>query len=79
MTRKKDESIPATDFEAAIAAFIDSRGVTHCPTACATATQAWVPAADRAALQSYQAAKEGLRRKRLAGRRPLLHGSVIRR
>jgi len=43
--------------EAAVAAFIRSKGVTRCPTACALPTQGSVAAADRAALQAYAAAR----------------------
>ena len=39
------------EYEAAVAAFIRSKGITRCPTACALPTQAAPAAADRAALQ----------------------------
>ncbi len=52
--------------EAAIAAFIRTRGVTRCPTACATATQGSVPAKDRAALERYVRDREQTRRSRVA-------------
>jgi hypothetical protein len=39
------------DCEAEIAAFIRTKGVTRCPTACAAPTQASVNASDRAALR----------------------------
>jgi hypothetical protein len=40
-----------SEYEAAIAAFIKTRGVTRCPTACAVRTQGTVSTADREALQ----------------------------
>jgi citrate lyase gamma subunit len=62
--------------EAAIAAFIRTRGVTRCPTACVTTTQASVPAADRAALERYVRAREQSRRARAAASERLLFGPV---
>jgi citrate lyase gamma subunit len=60
--------------EAAIAAFIRTRGVTRCPTACVTTTQATVTAADRAALERYVRAREQLRRARAAASERQLFG-----
>ena len=45
------------EHQAAMAAFIRGKGITRCPTACALPTQGTVDAADRAALQSYAAAR----------------------
>ena len=56
------------EYEAAVAAFVRSRGITHCPTACAFPTQGTVTPADRAALEDYAAGRERLRRRRIAGR-----------
>jgi len=56
------------EYEAAVAAFVRSRGITRCPTACAFPTQGIVTAADRAALEDYAAARERLRRRRIAVR-----------
>jgi len=67
-------SDPGAD-EAAIAAFIRTKGVTRCPTACATTTQASVPAADRAALERYVRAREQARRVRAAATARLLWGA----
>ena len=50
-----------TDYEAAIAAFLSTRGVTRCPTVCAVQTQATVAEADRAAYRDYVAAQEAAR------------------
>jgi hypothetical protein len=54
------------EYEAAVAAFIRSRGVTRCPTACLVRTQASVPAADRAALERYETGRDQSRRENLA-------------
>jgi hypothetical protein len=40
-----------SDYEAAVAAFIETKGVTRCPTACAVRTQGSVSMADQKALQ----------------------------
>ena len=50
------------EFEAEVAAFILSHGVTRCPTACVVRTQATIDQADREALQQRAAAEE-IRRK----------------
>ncbi|HWD57961.1 MAG TPA: hypothetical protein VG308_06765 [Stellaceae bacterium] len=47
--------------DALVAEFMRKKGITRCPTACAVPTHAAVPEADRAALQSYNAAKEAAR------------------
>jgi hypothetical protein len=69
MTEKK----PARIFfdrggDAAVAEFIRTRGVTRCPTACLLPTQGSVAAADRTALEEYAAARERVRRARVAAR-----------
>lgn len=51
------------EYEAAVEAFILSKGVTRCPTACAVRTQGTISAADREALQR-RAAEAELRRRR---------------
>ena len=51
-----------SEFEAEVAAFIRSHGVTRCPTACVVRTQATIDQADREALQR-RAAEEEIRRK----------------
>jgi hypothetical protein len=51
-----------------VAAFIRSRGITRCPTACAFPTQGTIAAADRAALGAYAAAREKARRNTLQTR-----------
>jgi hypothetical protein len=54
------------EYEAAIAAFLRTKGVTRCPTACALPTQGTIAATDRAALEKY--AIERARRQRQASR-----------
>jgi hypothetical protein len=54
------------EFDAAVAAFIRSNGVTRCPTACALPTQGMIAAADRAALQRYAAMRNQSRRQKIA-------------
>ncbi len=50
-----------TDYEAEIAAFIRTRGITRCPTACAAPTYASGSATDRAALRQRAERLEALR------------------
>jgi len=50
----------------AIAEFIRSKGITRCPTACVSPTQALVGAADRAALEQHAATRERLFRTQAA-------------
>jgi hypothetical protein len=72
MIRKQEKPMltpPAmspTEYEAAVTAFIRNRGITRCPTACVVRTQASVSAADRAALEQYEAERERSRRTNLA-------------
>ena len=49
------------DYEAAIAQFLRTRGVTRCPTVCVVPTRATIAEADRAAYRDYIAAKEAAR------------------
>jgi hypothetical protein len=60
------------EYEAAVDAFIRNKGVTRCPTACLVRTQASVPAADRAALERYEAGREQSRRESVAAAERLL-------
>ena len=50
------------EYEAAVEAFIRSKGVTRCPTACALPTQGSIAASDRAALGDYAIARARSRR-----------------
>jgi hypothetical protein len=77
MTRKRENPIltvplSSGEYEAAVAAFIRNRGVTRCPTACLVRTQASVPAADRTALEQYEAEREQSRRTHIAATARLL-------
>ena len=58
------------EYEAAIAAFIESKGITRCPTACVVRTQASISKSDREALQR-RAVELEIRRIRRHGRDPL--------
>ena len=49
------------DYEAAVAAFLSTRGVTRCPTVCVVPTQATISEADRAAYRDYVATREAAR------------------
>jgi hypothetical protein len=49
------------DYEAAIAAFIRTKGVTRCPTACVSPTQSQISASDREALRRHAAIREEAR------------------
>jgi hypothetical protein len=66
------------EYEATVIAFIRTKGITRCPTACALPTQGTVTSADRAALENYAAACEWLREQRIAGRRRLFSTSASR-
>jgi hypothetical protein len=49
------------EYDAAIAEFMRTKGITRCPTACAVPTHADVKETDQAALRDYNAAKEAAR------------------
>jgi hypothetical protein len=49
------------DYEAAVAAFLSTKGVTRCPTVCVVPTQAIIAEADRAAYRDYVASREAAR------------------
>ena len=57
------------EYQAAVAAFIRTKGVTRCPTACALPTQGIIAADDRAALEDYAITRTRWRRQRQAARR----------
>jgi len=54
------------DRDAEIAAFIQAKGVTRCPTACVVPTQGSPDLADQAALQQYANARDQLLRAKIA-------------
>jgi hypothetical protein len=62
-----------TDYEAAVAAFLRSKGVTRCPTVCAVPTQGSVAESDRAAYRDYVAAKEAARLEKLKSLQQVVH------
>ena len=49
------------EYDAAVAEFMRTKGITRCPTACAVPTHADVAETDRAALRDYSAAREAAR------------------
>ena len=53
------------DYEAAVAAFLRTKGVTRCPTVCVIPTQATVAEADRTAYRDHVAAQEAARAEKL--------------
>ena len=57
-----------TEREMVVAEFISSKGITRCPTACVSPTQASVGAADRAALEEHAIERDRVRRARIAVR-----------
>ena len=59
-----------SEYDAAIAAFIRSKGITRCPTACVVRTQGTVSKSDQEALQKRVVEVE-IRRIRRRGRDPL--------
>jgi hypothetical protein len=61
-----------TDYEAAIAHYLSTKGVTRCPTVCVVPTQATVADADRAAYRDYIAAKEAARLEKVKSLRHLV-------
>jgi hypothetical protein len=56
------------EYEAAVAAFLRTKGVTRCPTACAVPTQGTIAATDRAALENYATVRAQARRQRQVAR-----------
>jgi hypothetical protein len=59
------------EYEATVAAFIRTKGITRFPTACAFRTHGTVAATDRAALEHYVAAREWSRERRIAARKQM--------
>ena len=53
------------DYQAAVAAFLRTKGVTRCPTVCVVPTQATIAEADRAAYRDHVAAREAARLEKL--------------
>jgi hypothetical protein len=61
------------DYQAAVAAFLRTKGITRCPTVCAVPTQATVAEADRAAYRDYVAAQEAARLEKLKSLQQVVH------
>ena len=61
------------DYEAAIAAYLRTKGVTRCPTVCVVPTQATVAEADRAAYRDYVTAREAARLEKQKTLQQILH------
>ena len=62
------------EYQATIAAFIATKGITRCPTACVSRTRGTVDETDRAELEVYAAACERSRQQRIAARTRLFFG-----
>ena len=54
-----------SEYDAAVAEFLRSRGVNHCPTAFVAPTKGSVPEGERAALRSHEIAREVARLEKL--------------
>jgi len=63
------------EYEAAVAAYLRTKGVTRCPTVCIVPTQATIAEADRAAYRDYVAAKEAARAEKVKTLQQILHFS----
>ena len=68
MLRQSSERTIRSDYEAVIAEFIRTKGITRCPTACVLPTQGSIDAADQAALEKHAVAQERLRQAKAAAR-----------
>jgi hypothetical protein len=68
LSREKGQVMSRHDRDAEIAAFIRTKGVTRCPTACVVPTQGSPDLADQAALQQYANARDQLLRTKIATR-----------
>ena len=68
MLRQATEWTVRSDYEAVIAEFIRTKGITRCPTACVSPTQGSIDAADQAALEKHAVAQERLRQTKAAAR-----------
>ena len=68
MQQEEKEWTAASDYEAVIAEFIRTKGITRCPTACVLPTQGSIDADDQAALEQHAVAQERLRQSKAAAR-----------
>jgi hypothetical protein len=65
------------DYDAAIAEFLQQKGVTRCPTVCAVPTRASLSEADRVALRDYAAAREAARTEKTRSYRQMLAAKPV--
>jgi hypothetical protein len=75
MLRQGKEWTAPSDYEAVIAEFIRTKGVTRCPTACVLPTQGSIDATDRVALEKHAVALERVRQTKAAARSRLFWSS----
>jgi hypothetical protein len=68
MLREGKEWTVPSDYEAVIAEFVRTKGITRCPTACVLPTQGSIDAADRVALEKHAVAQERVRQTKAATR-----------
>ena len=54
------------EYDDAVAAFIRTKGITRCPSACVSPTQAIIASIDRAALEDHAVERERLHERRAA-------------
>ena len=62
---ESERAMSQPEYEAAVAEFIRSKGITRCPTVCLAETQGSVAAADRAALRRRAERLEELRQAKI--------------
>jgi hypothetical protein len=67
------------EYDAAVAAFIRTKGVTRCPTAYALPTEGTVTTADRAALKAYAVKRERSRQRKIAAHAHLFAAAGVTR
>jgi hypothetical protein len=68
MLRQGREWTVPSDYEAVIAEFVRTKGITRCPTACVLPTQGSIDPADQVALEKHAVAQEQLRQTKAAAR-----------
>jgi len=78
LSREKGQIMSHYDRDAEIAAFIHTKGVIRCPTACVAPTQGSPDLRDQAALEQHAIARDQLRRMKFATRNKLSDPSRCR-
>ena len=76
MLGRATECAVRSDYEAVIAEFIRTKGITRCPTACVLPTQGSIDAADRMALEEHAVAQERVRQAKATARARLLWNAL---